>query len=240
MARPSPIAGGLRPPGYALRRKSSRSGFTRSGVRMSGRCPPPGISSSRALGGRPRCSGQARRGQRRFRRGRRAWGRRPSRAGLPAVPVELELLSDDDLRRRLEANRDHLGDDVRRVRLGEEFVHEGHDESGPVSPQGLEPFGVGRRWLGLELHVRRDHGEAVEPLRIVGGQEHCRVHSSGRCDECHLLDSRGLKNGERIGCMERKVAATLRPLTGARPSWVVGDDGGVRFRGGQAFAQLLP
>ena len=58
-------------------------------------------------------------------------------------PVELALLGDDHLRRRLEADRDHLGDHVGRAWFREDVVHERHDEPGPVDLQGLEPPGPG-------------------------------------------------------------------------------------------------
>ena len=47
-----------------------------------------------------------------------------------------------------------------------------------------------------------------------------------------MLDPCGLESRERIGRMEWKVVAPLRPLAGAGPSRVVGDDGGVRLEGG--------
>ena len=92
--------------------------------------------------------------------------------------------------------------------------------------------GLGGAGSASSLHVRRDHDKAVESLRVVGGQQHRRVHSPGRSNERRVLDPRGVEYRERVGCVEWKVVAVLRPVTGAGPSRVVGDDRGVRLEGG--------
>ena len=198
---------------------------------MSGRCPPPGITleprvrhrGDDALGERDRDGdvGFAVDDERRA-------GDALEKTSRP-LPIELELLGDHDFRCRLQADRDHLGDHIGRIRLREDAVHERHDEPGPVGSQGLEPAGVGRCGLGLELHIGRDHGQALESLGIVGNEKHRGVQSSGRGDERGVLDSTCFENRECVGRMEWEVVAALRPVTRACSSRVVRDDGRARL-----------
>ena len=79
-------ASSAHPYGVKSMRNSCRSGLTSSGVRMSGRCPPPGISSSRAFGMARTMSSASEAGTAASSpRGRRASGSRRARAGRPAV-----------------------------------------------------------------------------------------------------------------------------------------------------------
>ena len=100
------------------------------------------------------------------------------------------------------------------VRLGEDVMHERHDESGQ-SVSRARAARVGRLWIRLEPHVRRDYGQALEPLRIVGHQKHCRVDSARSRDERDVPDTDRVENRQGIGRMERKVVAPVGPVAGA-------------------------
>ncbi len=208
--------------------------MTTSGLRMSGRCPPPGITSSRALGIAATMLSASATGT-----GASAspWTTSvgqltPPRRRAGTRPVELGFLGRDHRRRRLEADRDHLGDEIVGVGLVEDRVHEGHDESGPVGPPGVEACWVRPRWIGSEVHVRGDDGDAVEALSVVGSEEHDRVQSPGCGDERCALDSDCVEDRECVRGVERKVVAAFRPVAVARSARVVRENGRARLECG--------
>ena len=146
-------------------------------------------------------------------------------------PFELGFLGRDDSGDAVHADADHLLDDLVRVGLGEDVVHERLDEPAPIGSQLVEAGGIG--WVGirLELHVRRDGNDAIDALRLIGGEEDGGVQAARRDDDGRSFEGVGVHDRQRIGGMERERVAALRPVAGPRAPRVIGDDGGVRREG---------
>ena len=156
--------------------------------------------------------------------------------------VAAEHGQDQRLGRRVEAPGDAILDLLRRVRLGEDLGEEELEKAAivaePVVPVVLrpalvfvelvvEPEGFAlRRRRREERHRRTDQEDAVDALRMTGGEKQRAQAAHRHARHARGLDARRIEDGDRVGDELPSVVRRRfpRPVREAVAATVEGDD----------------